>query len=191
MVEPAQPWNANMIARALTRQFFHSKHLVVVPECAWTGYECDLLVVTTDLRIIDVEIKISRADLRRDAGKGKWWRYLTYDEAQAKGLDTSNWGWGEHPREPRQWPHKVWKHYIVCPKDIWDDGLFDSLPSAASGVLLLLQRNGRVFVQCQRRSTPCRDAAKIRPEHAVDIARLASLRMWDSFDRLAAAGIAP
>lgn len=54
-------WNANLIAGALARQFFQRKHLVVVPQCNWTGHECDLLVVTTDLRVIDVEIKVSRA----------------------------------------------------------------------------------------------------------------------------------
>lgn len=187
------PWNANVIAGALARQFFQRKHLVVVPECNWTGHECDLLVVTTDLRVIDVEIKTSRADLRRDAAKDKWWRYLNYQEAQAKGLDVSRYGYREH-REPLEWPHKVWKHYVAVPKELWDDDLFEALPSPASGVLLLDRRgtHGRwLVIQCQRRSTPNRDAKKIRPEDAVDIARLASLRMWDSYDRLAAAGVAP
>lgn len=186
-------WNANLIAGALARQFFQRKHLVVVPQCNWTGHECDLLVVTTDLRVIDVEVKISRSDLRRDAGKDKWWRYLTYHEAEDMGLG-AGWGRTRETRQPRQWPHKVWKHYLAVPKDIWDDGLFEALPSTASGVLLLERRADRrdtIFIQCQRRATPCRDAKKISPEDAVDIARLASLRMWDAFDRLAAQGVAP
>lgn len=182
-----QAWDANEIARVLARQFFLSKNLVVVPECAWTGHECDLLVVTMDLRVIDVEIKVSRADLKRDASKSKWWRSLTAQEAQAKGIDTHRWDPWAH-REPRQWPDKVWKHYVAVPKEIWDDGLFEALPSTASGVLLLARRanrGGRLFVQCQRRATPCRDAQKISPAAAIDIARLASLRMWDSFAQVA------
>lgn len=193
MVDQVQPWNANLIAGALARQFFQRKHLVVVPECNWTGHECDLLVVTTDLRVIDVEIKTSRADLRRDASKDKWWKRMTWQEATDKGLDTRNWDPYEH-REKRDWPPRVWKHYVVVPKEIWDDGLFEALPSPASGVLLLERRGirGRLLViQCQRRATPNRDAKKIGADSAIDIARLASLRMWDSYDRLAEAGVAP
>lgn len=66
-------WSEHAIARALVRQTFNRKYLVVVPNCNWTGHECDLLVVTENLRIIDVEIKISRADLKADAKKEKWW----------------------------------------------------------------------------------------------------------------------
>ncbi len=184
----AQAWNANLIARALARQTFQSKHLVLVPECGWTGHECDLLVVTTNLRVIDVEIKISRADLRRDAGKDKW--FHSWDFA----LDGPWTPKSEGKRRPREWPCKVWKHYLAVPKEIWDDGLFEALPSPASGVLLLDRRgeSGRwLVIQCQRRATPNRDAKKISPEDAVDIARLASLRMWDAFDALARQGVAP
>ena len=63
------PWSENLIAATLARQIFHRKHLVVVPNCSWPGSECDLLVVTPSLRIIDVEIKISRADLLADTKK--------------------------------------------------------------------------------------------------------------------------
>jgi len=189
----AAAWNANLIAGALARQFFNRKHLVVVPECNWTGHECDLLVVTTDLRVIDVEIKTSRADLRRDAAKDKWWHYLSYQEAQDLGLG-AEWGHTRETRRSRLWPPKVWKHYLAVPKDIWDDSLFEALPSPASGVLLLERRGDRrrwLVVQCQRRATPNRDAKKISADSAIDIARLASLRMWDSYDRLAEAGVAP
>src|SRR5690554_6203769 len=66
-------WSEKRIARELAINFFNRKHLVVVPNCNWTGYEADVLAVTTDLRLIDVEIKISRADLKADAKKDKWW----------------------------------------------------------------------------------------------------------------------
>ena len=90
---------------------------MLVDNCNWTGNECDVLGVTTDLRIIDVEVKISRADLKADARKDKWWRSLTWDEATAKGYDTSNWNPWAH-REPRDWPRKVWKHYYALPAAI-------------------------------------------------------------------------
>lgn len=174
-------WTENKIAAALARQVFERKHLVLVPNCSWPGSECDLLVVTRDLRIIDVEVKISRADFKADAKKEKWFDRLGFAEAQARGVDMWN------HREPRQWPHKVWKHYYAMPKEIWKPELVEFMPSKNSGVILLSEsetmRSGiRAFVE--RRATPCRDAERIGHGDAVDIARLASLRMWDAFDRL-------
>jgi hypothetical protein len=70
---PVQPWSERLIARAIALQTFKRRYLMAVPNCNWTGHECDLLVVTDNLRIIDVEVKISRADLKADAKKEKWW----------------------------------------------------------------------------------------------------------------------
>lgn len=39
------PWSDPVIAAALVRQTFQRKCLVVVPNCMWTGHECDLLCV--------------------------------------------------------------------------------------------------------------------------------------------------
>lgn len=176
---PALGWTARRIAGALVRQTFERRHLVIVPECNWTGAEADLLVVTQDLRIIDVEIKISRSDLKADAAKDKWYTRWDWRADRPAGAD---------PRgAPRMWPRRVWKHYYCLPKEIWKPELLECLPSPASGVLLVAQIESRFFVSCARRATPCKDAEKIGPSDAVDIARLASLRMWDAYqdvDRL-------
>lgn len=173
-------WSEHMIARALARQTFERKHLVIVPNCSWTGYECDLLVVTGDLRIIDVEVKISRADLKADARKDKWYRSWDF---------RTDGPWGDSKREDRRraWPHKVWKHYYAMPKAIWKPELVDCLGSPASGVILLQESNhhpGMLLATVERRAMPCRDADKISPADAVNIARLASLRMWDAYEKL-------
>jgi len=78
-------WTEQSIARAIALQTLDRKCVVLVDNCSWTGHECDVLGVTRDLRIIDVEVKISRADLKADARKDKWWKYLTYAEAQEAG----------------------------------------------------------------------------------------------------------
>src|SRR3954471_24999853 len=94
-------WNEGNISAALARSTFDG-HLCCLPNCTWTGDEIDLLVVSRDLRIIDVEVKISRADLKADIDKQKWW----HDPA-----------WGAALRRPgetntrREWPRRVWKHY--------------------------------------------------------------------------------
>jgi hypothetical protein len=175
-------WSETSIARALALQFFNRKYLCVVPNCNWPGSECDVLCVTENLRLIDVEIKISRSDLKADAKKEKWWR------------NSDNWrftsacgGFAQAgppcPKLPEAWPNKVWKHYYALPKEIWKPELLDCLPSPNSGVLLLSdqQHDGKLIVTCARQSKPNRNADKLTPEQAVNVARLASLRMWESY----------
>jgi len=171
-------WCEHSIARAIATQTLASRCVVLVDNCKWTGHECDVLGVTADLRIIDVEIKISRSDLRADARKDKWW-HRQYGE----------WIASERRQEqiltPRTHPPKVWKHYYALPAEIWTPELADSLPSPASGVLLLREADradiGLVRVSCWRRATPCRDAYRLTPEQTVGIARLANLRMWEAY----------
>lgn len=194
-------WSEHAIAGALVRQTFNRKYLVVVPNCNWTGHECDLLVVTENLRIIDVEIKISRADLKADAKKEKWWHreHLGYWPTVSELRHNSRmnelrlereYRRGRYKSTPKDWPRKVWKHYYALPKEIWNPDLLAALPSAKSGVLLL-DRDGyprpvgqAMRVECIRHAQPNRDAPPISPAAAVDIARLASLRMWDAYARL-------
>ncbi len=164
-------WSEPLIARKLAREIFQRKCIVMVPNCSWTGNECDLLVVTQDLRIIDVEVKISRADLRADAGKDKWWHWLRWDQKQA-GLQ----------RQPKAWPDKVWKHYYAMPADIWKPELATNMP-ATSGVILckpMRDVGPDFYVRVEKRAKPNRDAARIGHADAIDIARLANLRMWDA-----------
>ena len=167
-----EPWSEKLIARCLALEIFQRKCLVVVPNCSWTGDECDLLAVTKDLRIIDVEIKISRADFRADAKKDKWWQHWRGDFWVPP---------KDRRREPQQWPRKVWKHYYAVPKEIWKPEMADQMPSKNSGVIVLSRRGGSVMASVAVRARPCRDADRISSEAAVDIARLASLRMWDAF----------
>jgi hypothetical protein len=181
------------IARALAMQYFNRKYLVVVPNCSWPGSECDVLCVTENLRIIDVEIKISRSDLKADAKKCKWWesRILGYGEEVVKehaGRLVSRHRPALYEKTARQWPQKVWKHYYAMPKEIWKPELADSMPSKASGILLLSEQayDGKLIATCERRAMPCKDAEKLSPAAAVDIARLASLRMWESYSQLEA-----
>ena len=184
--DEAYRWSEGKITRAIATQTLAKKCVVLVDRCNWTGHECDVMAVTTDLRIIDVEVKISRSDLKADAKKDKWWirRVTGYAEKPYK--------WGGVTREPvysqtcREWPPKVWKHYFAFPRDLWDDCLFEALPSPRSGVLLVSeQRNSAtpIVVTCVRRATPNKDATRLQPAHVMDIARLANLRMWDAYQR--------
>lgn len=180
-------WNEGVIAAAIARQTLAKKCVVLVDRCNWTGHECDVLGVTTDLRIIDVEIKISRADLKADAKKDKWWHRQYLGRAQPEKTPNGviyRGIWEEHRRE---WPPRVWKHYYALPAEIWSPELFAALPSPASGVLLLSDDGERsrqsVIVECIRRATPNRSVDRLTGEQVMNIARLANLRMWEAYKK--------
>lgn len=184
-------WTEHSIARAMALQTFARKCVVLVDNCNWTGHECDVLGVTTDLRIIDVEVKISRADLKADAKKDKWWHQFV------SGHEPVETAWGHtyqrtlYDKTPLLHPRKVWKHYYALPAEIWKPELLACLPSPASGVLLLrtgkdytdVHHRPHVTVECIRRSTPAKDAYRLKPEEVMDLARLANLRMWEAYHR--------
>ena len=153
-------WTEQNIARAIARQTLKNKCVVLLENCNWTGHECDVLGVTLNLRIIDIEVKISRADLKADAKKDKWWQRDMH-------------------------PPKVWKHYYAMPADIWKPDLLECLPSAASGVLLMRwQADGVAVASVERHAKPAKDATRLKLEEVMDIARLANLRMWESYKKL-------
>lgn len=166
-------WTEALIGKTLAHGLMNSRSVLVVPCCGWAGHEADLLVIEPKLRIIDIEIKISRSDLKADLKKDKWWTTRPWSRAT---------GYGERSR--REWPDKVWKHYYVMPQEIWDDKLLSFIP-ATSGVLLLQRRrdgNGPLLYP-QRRAKPNKDAKPISAADCIDIARLANLRMWSALTR--------
>jgi len=165
------PWSEASLTKALVRQFFQNS-VLAVPCCGWTGHEADLLVVSKDCRLIDVEMKISRSDFKADAKKDKWWRERP-------------WSRSRRPSEPspREWPPKIWKHYYLIPTEVWTPELAAFVP-AASGILLASGSPGRASIASWRRSKPNRDAEKLLPHEVIDIARLAGLRLWDALERI-------
>lgn len=172
-------WTEREMAKAIHSHVFRGRHLVVVPNCNWTGFEADLLVVRRDLRLVDIEIKVTRQDLKADAGKDKW-------------LDIDYSGWNipmARRRElaPRRThPVKIWKHYYCIPKELWTDGIEDCI-NPASGVLFIKghpHAPERPLITVKRHARPCRDAKPIDADGLCHIAILSSNRMWDAFDEV-------
>lgn len=167
-------WTEGMIAREIARRTLKNKCVVLVDRCRWTGHECDVLAVTTCLRIIDVEIKVTRSDLRADYDKDKWWHQQPWRYGQPRPAAVS-----------RQWPPRVWKHYYAMPQSVWRDDLAATLVSAASGILVVADNPGQSLdVQCVRRARPNPHADRMTPNDVMDIARLANLRMWNAYEQL-------
>lgn len=166
-------WTERELAKSLHLHVFDGKHLVVCPNCNFTGHECDLLVVRHDLRLVDVEIKISRADLKADRHKEKW----------LKPIEWIDWKLGNKPREPRPYPAKIWKHYYAVPKEIWKDELYADI-QPISGVLLIKDFGERPFLSIQRQAKPNKDAVPIDARDLCKIAKLTSDRMWAAYSEV-------
>jgi hypothetical protein len=170
--------SADDIAGCLARSTFKNE-LVVVDRCLYLGDECDLLVVDRSLYAVDVEVKVSRADLKADRRKSKWNNFPAYTQIDGK--------WTQPAPVPREWPRSVWKHYYAMPAALWKPDLIEFC-GLTSGVLLVHPRAGlkpaRWRTECVRRAKPNRQAKKLTAEDAIAIARLASLRMWDAYAQL-------
>lgn len=172
-------WDEGKVARILARNTFKTA-LCVLPNSTWTGDEIDLLVVPPCLRVVDVEIKVSAADLRADRNKSRWWRRQDFLPFQQCGPP--------RPAEKIDYPRHVWKHYYALPVDLWRVELLDSI-WPTSGVLLVAESrgghglNGYGYgdVECVQRATPNKTAKPLGPHQLRDLARLASLRMWDAY----------
>ena len=166
-------WNEGKVARILARNTFDG-HLCVLPNCTWTGCEIDLLVVAPCRRIIDVEIKVSRADLKADKHKDKWWHHPMWDRRASPARPA---------KTPRRWPPQTWNHYYAMPAEIWKDDMMEHV-QPISGVLLVYaaqKAHQRDHVKCIRRAKPDRTAPTLSDTQVIQFARLTSLRMWDAY----------
>lgn len=165
-------WSEASLTRGIVRNFFGNA-VLAIPCCGWTGHEADLLVVTRDLRLIDVEMKISRSDLLADPKKDKWWHRRP---------------WSRRRAEPvmREWPPKIWKHYYVMPRSIWDAKLMEKLPEHSGVLLASVSRTGWMSFESVRRVKPDRGAYRLNAHEVLDLARLTGLRFNDALLKLEA-----
>ncbi len=166
-------WTAREIARSIYLQAFNMKHLVLLPNCYFPGSECDLLVIRADLRMMDVEIKISRSDLKADATKDKWFDRPT------------TWAWNsERPTgAPLTHPKRIWKHYYCMPHDMWKDDLAEFI-QPTSGVILMREGGYKPYCHIHRQAKPSKVCDKIDLGEMCHLARIATERMWRAFDEV-------
>jgi hypothetical protein len=174
-------WSEASVGHAVMHQIM-DRAAIVVPNCGFTGYEADLLVVTRDMRLVDVEIKIDRSDLKADLKKDKWWD---------RGWDGVTRRWGKTRQEPvqRTHPPKIWKHYYVMPVKVWDEKLLPFIPET-SGIITVAGHdkiNAKVKMKVIRAAKPDRKAQKITHEEALNLGRLCNLRMWNTVMNISSA----
>jgi hypothetical protein len=182
---------ADDITRCLAANLFASD-LVVVDRCTWPGAECDLLVVTNRCQVIDVEIKISRADLKADREKSKWYRQPDYLWREDHGPPMPK-------NMPLDWPKNVWKHYYAVPASLWRPE-FVNLIKHASGVITVdvaraeaserrreaqaLKPPSQWFHKVVRRAKPNPNYAPLEAGELRKVAHLTSFRLWRCYDEM-------
>lgn len=173
----AHNWTTREISRSLYWNTFSQRHLVVSPNCHATGYEADLLVVRHDLRLMDIEIKISRQDLKLDQHKDKWF----------KSWDFEAHGWRQPSPEERErvsHPHLIWKHYYALPQEIWSDDLWSHI-QPCSGVMLIRSHSSvRPWLRILKQAKPNKDAGPIGIRELAKVANSLSFRMWRAVGEL-------
>jgi hypothetical protein len=166
------------IARHLAREKFNSM-MLVVDNTYHTGHEADLLIVNhRNLHYIDVEIKISRADLKADRLKDKW---LTTAYSWPQGMD--------RPAIPREWPRRIWKHYYCIAEPIWKPELLEFVGKRSGVFTIRIDRDesGREWykgITVRKRCQANPDAKRATPEEIVKLAYLANVRMHEAYRRL-------
>lgn len=167
-------YSEHTIARILARDKFNGM-MLVVDNTYHTGDEVDLLIVNhRNLHYIDVEIKVSRADLKADRLKDKW-RFQPY----------AGWGKPRAPLEVLDWPRRVWKHYYCVAEPIWTPELLEHVGPMSGVFTIRISESGQyggITVQRKCKANPAAKAAT--PEEIVKLAFLANVRMLEAYRKL-------
>lgn len=146
---------------------------MAVDNTYFTGFEADLLVVTKNLRVIDVEIKISRADLKADRNKDKW-RHASGGYAGKPSVTL-----------PLDWPRGVWKHYYCVADPIWTDALLEFVNPNSGVFTIKIADDGRYQgITVRKKCKPNKTNQPITPQGVVQLGHLANVRMHESYRKL-------
>lgn len=165
-------WTEQKIAKLISRDFYQDKHIMFIPNCHWAGYEADVLCLNKNMKLIEFEIKTSRADFKADKKKSKWIEW--YFCKTAKKTLT----------RPASHPRNIWKHYYLIPKSICYDGMENDMASPASGILQLNDDEfDNLRVACSKQAQPNKDARVVSQSDLFSLTRLVSLKMWSYYEK--------
>ena len=132
---------------------FGTRQNLIVPNTSWglSMHECDLLVMTKAGFLYEVEIKVTKADLKRDAKKPHG-----HDNVRLKRL------------------------YFALPEKIAKECM-DLIPFHAGVLAVKPVEDGVFYheiVECLRKAVDRKGARFVTPDEAYAIARLGALRIW-------------
>jgi hypothetical protein len=127
------------------------RQYLIVPNISWGMglHECDLLVCTKANYLWEVEIKVSKADLKKDREKLH----------------------GHHNK-------KIKRLYFAIPEKLYNEECLSYIPERA-GIFIVKELNdGRHFVILKRAPKPNKNAQPITEKEKSKMAELGAMRIW-------------
>lgn len=142
------------IANALTcprRGIFPFRRYLVVPNVSWgfnLNFECDLIIASNSKVLYEVEIKVSKSDIKRDMSKH---RHLMYK------------------------PNAHIKHkYFAIPSNLNEESVLEMIPEKCG--IIIVDENGRCKKIRKAETNP--DYRKITEKEWCALLRLGVMRYW-------------
>ena len=139
------------VEEAVARHFGYRQN-IIVPNISWGFYihECDLLVVRKSGHVLEVEIKVSKADLIKDQKKGH----------------------GHVDRHER-----IREFWFAIPE--YMENCIESIPERA-GILLVYMNEWNHHYCCKTLRSPKINtkARKLEENEVLMVARLGTMRIW-------------
>jgi hypothetical protein len=144
-------------------KYFGVRQNLIVPNISWglTGmHECDMFIITKAGCAIEVEIKISKADLLADFKKG-------------------------HNHKDRQ--NRITEFYYAMPESLWEK-CKDLIPEGA-GVITCYRwvdykKRDRIDAHTKVKATRIKNARKLTQEERYSVARLGTMRIWSLKEKI-------
>lgn len=145
-----KPLTTSDIESALATYFDPRKN-IVVPNISWGAglHECDILVIRKNGHLVEVEIKISKADLKKDLLKGH-----------------------AHKSE------RI-KELYYCVTESLQELAIEILPEHVGILVCQQSEGGHIYIQQVRSNTPQHQYRVATDEEKLNIARLGCLRIWN------------
>ena len=131
-------------------EYFNARQNLIVPNVEWGAFihECDLLIITKAGYAYEIEIKVSRADLKKDRGK-------------------------RHGHVDRR--DRIKQLYFAVPEHLLP---IDEHIPARAGIISVTRINGRYSCVSKRRAQVSPTACKWSDPERYNVARLGSMRIW-------------
>lgn len=154
---------ATKVAETVVGQVFPIPRHLCVANVAWSllPYEADLLVMTQSGYMVEVEIKVSLADLKRDASKHKW--------------------------STQAFTTMVSRFYYAMPAALWEKPAAQEAVRPGAGVIVVEKvehdRHGRVLEARVEREAVRTGARALTARERFDLARVGSYRAWSPQQR--------
>lgn len=145
--------------------YFNYRQNLIVPNVSWgfLNYEADLLIIKPSRYVIEIEIKISKSDLKNDKKKKKY-----------------RWNW--------YLQNKIKLFYVLIPSDLYsgkEQETLDILPPNA-GLLTAYYSNvyDRWYCSCVKSPIVNRNAEKLSDHEYMTLLKLAAMRIWSLKEKL-------